>query len=157
MNPFLLHARLSASGPTTTLVVPAGWDGMTYESIDAVLNTTAEAMAEFTIEPGGTWFAVTNGGTEGGNWISDPATGVGAGYEVRFTVVASLGGTATVVNGASTFVSLSASRSFSLMVTQTTSGARSAMRQVRVDIRPTGGDFVNVGTFTLFTRAENGS
>lgn len=156
MNPFLLHARLSAGAPGVTLVNPAGWNGVTFESIDSVLNTTAEAMLEFTMEPGGTWFVTTNSGTEGGNWISEPSPGVGAGYEVRFTIVSSLGA-ATVVNGATTFVSMSSSRSFSQTVTQTTSGARTATRSVRVDIRPTGGDWISVGTFGSYTSAENGS
>lgn len=155
MLPFLLHARLSAGGGGE-VADPPGWNGITFSSTSSGLVGPVSALALFQIKSDGTWTTLSDAGTVGGNWHGSPVAGVGAGYEVRFTVTSSFG-TGTVVNEASSWVSLGTSRTFSVEVSLSTNGTRLASRTVTVEIRTTAGTVVSTSTFTVSASAEVGS
>lgn len=152
---WLLHARLSAGGGTG-VVDPPGWNGVTFSVIGYSLNMPVSALASFTIKSDGTWSALSDSEPTEGNWIGTPSAGVGAGYEVRFTVT-SLFGSGTIVNQASDWTPISADRTFSVAVARSVSGTTLAIRTVSCEIRPIGGDVVSSSSFTVSASAEVGS
>ncbi|HEY1136561.1 MAG TPA: hypothetical protein VGE64_03630 [Xanthomonadaceae bacterium] len=169
MIPCLLQHRLLGGGgpPPGVVVDPADWAGDYYEAADYNVSGTTTATLTFTLKSDGTYTAVvTNqfGSTTlaSGNWHSAPAVGVGAGFEVRYTVSSSSGG-GMVTNGTDdpvtlepVFTSLSADRSFVLSVTRSTFGVSNGIRSVLAEIQPTGGPVAGSGTFTAEVSVEVG-
>lgn len=156
MIPFLLHARLTEGGGSGGLIDPPGWNGVSFDASDYQLGSPASALASFTINSDGTWSTLSDAGPITGNWFGTPAPGVGAGYEVRFTVTSTFGA-GTVVNQASTRVGLGSNRTFSLQVSRSTSGTSLANRTVLVEIWPVGGSVASTSSFTVSAVAEVGS
>lgn len=162
MIPCLLQHRLLGGGgpPPGVVIDPADWAGDYYEAADYNVSGTTTATLTFKLKSDGTYTVVVTNQfgdttTASGNWHSAPAVGVGAGFEARYTVTSSSGaGSAT--NGASSFTSLSADRSFVLTVTRSTFGVSSAIRAVLVEIQPTGGPVAGSGTFTAEASVEVG-
>jgi hypothetical protein len=162
MIPCLLQHRLLGGGgpPPGVVIDPADWAGDYYEAADYNISGTTTATLTFTLKSNGTYTVVaTNrfGSTTvgAGSWHSAPAVGVGAGFEARYTVSSSSGG-GSVTNGASTFTSLSADRSFALTVTRGTFGVSNGIRAVLAQIQPTGGPVAGSGTFTVDASVEIG-
>lgn len=161
MIPALLQHRLLGGSPPPGVVVnPPDWAGAYYEAAAYYISTTSTATLTFTLKSNGTFTVVEtnqygNATRASGNWHTAPAAGVGAAFEARYTVTSSIG-TATETNGASSFTSLSADRSFVLQVTKPTFGVANAIRAVLAEIRPTAGSVAASGTFTAEASAEVG-
>lgn len=162
MIPCLLQHRLLGGGgpPPGVVIDPADWAGDYYEAAAYQVSSAATATLTFTLKSDGTYTVVVsnqfgNTTAASGNWHSAPAVGVGAGFEARYTVTSSSGG-GTITNGASSFISLSADRSFALTVTRSTFGVSNGIRAVLAEIQPTGGPVAGSGTFTAEASAEVG-
>lgn len=155
MIPGLLHGRLLGGGPPPSgLVNPPDWSGALYADSDYQVSGTATAQVTFTIKSDGTW-TVAGGASFSGNWYVPGSVGVGAGYEVRFTVTGSTG-VGSVTNGAAAFASLAADKAISLTASRSTLGSSNGSRTVLVEIRPTAGAVAASGSFTMEVEAETG-
>ena len=114
MIPGLLHQRLLGLG----VVDPPTYDGIVIQAVDLAFGSgPAEAIARFIVRPDGTWGGENQDGfSQGsGNWYSPTTGGVGAGYEVKFTVTqdtgSSFGVTAFCTTAATAAPVLSATKS----------------------------------------------
>lgn len=156
MIPGLLHGRLLGGGPPPSGVVnPPDWSGATYSDSDYVVSGTATAQVVFTVKSDGTWVVNRGGVLTSGNWYVPGAGGIGAGYEVRFTVTGSTG-VGSVTNGAAAFASLAADKAISLTASRSTLGSSNGSRTVLVEIRPTAGAVASSGPFIMEVEAETG-
>lgn len=156
MMPFLLHGRvLGGGGPPPGIINPPGWSGAEYISDVYVFGSPATANVSFTMYPDGTYTGLSSG-MDSGPWILPTGVGVGSTYKVRFTVTDSFG-SATVVNEAPTITVLSVARTFSIEVTKTTGGSRTARRTVLLELFNASDVLVGSGTFVAIGIAEYGT
>jgi hypothetical protein len=153
MIPGLLHQRLLGVG----VADPPTYDGILLQTEEQVFSSgpgeVAEATVYFIVRPNGTWEGQNNNAVslDAGNWYSPTTNGIGAGYEVKFTVTQDLGSGVgiTITNPAVGFVSLSTLKTLSIKNSQTTNGARQDAFTVVAEIKEAGGAVVATGTFTV--------
>lgn len=128
-----------------TFANPLAGSGSTYSDTDS--GTCSVTLA---VNSDGT-FSITgavSGTFVSGNWTSPTTAGIGASYYVLFSVTS---GTLQS-NGASSWVTLSSSRSCQVLSSPTTKASgplRNATVQVKIATDSAGTNVVSTGTFTL--------